>query len=78
MNYADGKNREFYKVGISANTTAILACILGITDKQFLSKTHAEKIGEASITGCCIKFKNLLDINVEVLAGAVGKGFETQ
>ena len=33
IKYADGKSREFYQVGISANKTGISVYILGIQDK---------------------------------------------
>ncbi len=78
INYADGKTREFYKIGLSANTSGISVYILGIDDKAFLAKTYGEKLGKASVTGYCIKFKKLKDINVDTLADAVKYGFEAQ
>src|SRR5215217_2756080 len=57
IKYADGKTREFYQIGMSANTTGISVYILGINDKAYLAKTYAKKMGKASITGYCIKFK---------------------
>lgn len=38
--YADGKTREFYQIGISANTTGISVYILGIEDKKYLAETY--------------------------------------
>ncbi|HEU5292695.1 MAG TPA: DUF1801 domain-containing protein [Cyclobacteriaceae bacterium] len=76
IKYADGKTREFYQVGLSANTTGISVYILGIDDKAYLAKTYGKKLGKASVTGYCIKFKTLKDINIEVLQGAIRKGFE--
>lgn len=67
MHYADGKTREFYKVGISANTTGISVYIMGIEDKTYLVQTYGEKLGKAQITGYCIKFKKLQDINIDIL-----------
>lgn len=67
MHYADGKTREFYKVGISANTTGISVYIMGIDDKTYLVQTYGEKLGKAQITGYCIKFKKLQDINIDIL-----------
>jgi hypothetical protein len=78
MKYADGKTREFYQIGLSANSTGISVYILGIDDKTFLAKTYGKKIGKASVTGYCIKFKNLKDINIETLEGAIQSGFEAQ
>src|SRR5438309_8490303 len=36
IKYADGKTREFYQIGISANTTGISVYIIGIEDKKYL------------------------------------------
>lgn len=77
INYADGKTKEFYQIGLSANTTGISVYIMGIDDKTYLTKTYGDKIGKASVTGYCIKFKNLKDINFEVLKAAIRFGFET-
>ncbi len=71
MKYADGKTRDFYKIGLSANTTGISIYIMGIEDKKYLANTFGEKIGKASVTSYCIKFKKLNDINIEVLKEAI-------
>ncbi|MFI5453090.1 DUF1801 domain-containing protein [Pedobacter sp. UC225_61] len=71
ITYADGKTKEFYQIGLSANTSGISVYILGIDDKTYLSKTYAEKLGKASVTGYCIKFKKLKDINIAVLQEAI-------
>lgn len=76
INYADGKTREFYQIGLSANTTGISVYILGIDDKTYLSKTYGEQLGKASVSGYCIKFKKLEDINIPVLESAIRDGFE--
>src|SRR5688572_15436511 len=76
--YADGKTREFYQIGISANKTGISVYILGIDDKTYLTKTYGKKIGKASVSGYCIKFTTLKDINIEILEGAIRYGFEAE
>jgi hypothetical protein len=76
IKYADGKTREFYQIGLSANTTGISVYILGIDDKKYLANTFGKKLGKASVTGYCIKFKAIKDINVDVLAEAIRFGFE--
>jgi len=74
MKYKDGTTREFYQVGLSANTSGISVYIMGIEDKTFLAKTFGTNIGKASVTGYCIKFKSLKDINIEVLQAAIRAG----
>ena len=78
IKYADGTTREFYQIGLSANKTGISVYILGINDKTYLAKAYGRKIGKASVTGYCIKFKTLKDINIEILEAAIQYGFEAQ
>jgi hypothetical protein len=74
IKYAKGDAREFYQIGLSANTTGISVYILGIEDKKYLAKTYGKKLGKASVTGYCIKFKALKDIDVDTLVAAVRDG----
>ncbi len=76
MRAAGGKSREFYRVGISANTTGISVYIMTIKDKSYLAATYGKSLGKASVTGYCIKFKALKDIDIEVLALAIRDGME--
>lgn len=78
IKYADGKSREFYRIGMSANTTGISVYILGIKDKKYLADTFGKKLGKASVSGYCIKFKTLKDINTDVLEAAIRFGFEVE
>ena len=78
IKYADGTTREFYQIGLSANTTGISVYILGIEDKTYLVKTYGKKLGKASVTGYCIKFKALKDINIEILQAAIRYEVEAQ
>jgi len=74
IKYADGKTREFFQIGLSANKTGISVYILGITDKTYLAQTFGKEIGKASVTGYCIKFNKLKDINTDVLEAAIRYG----
>lgn len=78
IKYADGTTRDFYQIGLSANTTGISVYIMGITDKTYLTKTYGKKLGKASVTGYCIKFKTLKDINLDILQAAIRYGFENK
>lgn len=71
IKYADGTTREFYQVGLSANTTGISVYILGIKDKKYLAETYGKQLGKASVTRYCIKFKTLKDININILEEAI-------
>jgi hypothetical protein len=78
MKYADGATREFYQIGLSANKTGISVYILGIEDKKYLAQTYGKVLGKASVTGYCIRFKTLKDINIEILRAAIGDRVEAQ
>jgi len=76
IKYADGRAREFYQIGMSANTTGISVYIIGMKDKKYLAQTYGRELGKASVTGYCIKFKRLEDINVDALEAAIRYGIE--
>jgi hypothetical protein len=77
IEYADGINREFYQIGLSANTTGISVYILGIKDKKYLAQTYRGKLGKASVTGYCIKFKALKNVDINILEAAIRDGVQT-
>ena len=76
IKYADGKTRDFFQIGMSGNTTGISVYIIGIKDKTYLTKTFGKKLGKASVTGYCIKFKTVKDINIDVLKEVIRYGGE--
>ena len=78
IKYADGASRAFYQIGLSANKTGISVYILGLEDKTYLINTYGKELGKASVTGYCIRFKSLKDINMDVLEAAIKYGFEAQ
>lgn len=67
IKYADGTTKEFYKIGLSANTTGVSVYIMGVENKKFLAETYGQRLGKANVSGYCIKFKTLKDINIEIL-----------
>ena len=77
IKYTTGKTREFFQIGVSANTTGISVYILGIKDKTYLAKTYGNKLGKAKVTGYCIRFKALKDIDIDILEAAIRYGVET-
>ena len=74
IQYADESTKEFYRVGLSANTTGISVYIMRLSDKNFLKEKYADRIGKASVTGYCIKFKSLKDISLSVLEEVIQFG----
>lgn len=74
ITYANGSSREFYRIGLSANTSGISVYVLGLDDKTYLARTYGALIGKASLTGYCIKFKRLSDIHIETLQAAIRHG----
>ena len=76
--YADGTISEFYQIGLSPNKTGISVYIMGIEDRKYLPEAYGKDLGKATVTGYCIKFKSLKDINVDVLEAAIRFGLEAQ
>jgi hypothetical protein len=67
LKYSDGETKEFYRIGVSANTTGISVYLIGIEDKKYLSETYGAKLGKAKVTGYCVKFRCLKDVNTDIL-----------
>ena len=78
ITYADGSSRPFYRVGLSANTAGISVYVLGLDDKTYLARTYGALIGKASVTGYCIKFRRLSDINTDTLRAAIRHGMTVE
>ncbi|TBX70278.1 DUF1801 domain-containing protein [Flavobacterium silvisoli] len=67
LHYTGGKTKAFYQIGMSANTGGISLYIMGIKDKAYLAQTFARQLGKANVSGYCIHFKSLKDLNMTVL-----------
>jgi len=78
IKYADGKTRDFFQIGMSANKTGISVYIMGVKDKTYLAQTYGKDLGKASVTGYCIRFNKLKDININILEAAIRFGFKAQ
>lgn len=76
IKYANGTEKDFFQIGISTNSTGISVYIMGIDDRKYLPETFGKTIGKASVTGYCIKFKKLNDINIDILETAIKSGIE--
>ena len=74
IRYKDGSAKEFYQVGLSANTSGISVYVMGLEDKKWLSARFGQRLGRASVTAYCIRFKSIKDINLDVLEEAVLAG----
>jgi hypothetical protein len=74
--YANGDRREFYQVGVSANTSGISIYIIGLDDKTYLSDTYGNRLGKAKITGYCIKFKSTKDVAIDTLEEIIANSID--
>src|SRR5271170_6178335 len=48
IKYANGTTREFYQIGLSANTSGMSVYILGLEDKKYLAEEFGKELGKAS------------------------------
>ena len=67
LRYVNGRSREFYRIGLSANTAGISIYVIGLENKKYLSETYGKTIGKAKITSYCVTFRHIKDINVVIL-----------
>ena len=74
INYANGTSRDVFRIGLLATQSGISIHIMGISDKLYLSNTFGQTIGKAKLTGYCISFKALKDINISMLESAIQYG----
>jgi hypothetical protein len=71
LKYKDGSSKPFYQVGIAAHSLGYSIYLMGLPDKHYLASTYATKIGNASISSYCIKFKSLKEVDEAVLKQAI-------
>ena len=71
LSYATGDSRAFYKIGLSANTSGISVYVMGLKDKTYLSQAYGSRLGKAKVTGYCIRFKSVRDVDLAVLEQVV-------
>jgi len=76
LSYAGGRTREFYRIGLSANKAGMSVYIIGIEDKDFLARNYGGRLGKARVTGYCIKFTRLKDLDLAVLEEMIRLAFE--
>jgi Domain of unknown function (DU1801) len=69
--YTTNSTKDFYRVGLSANNNGISVYILGLKDKTELVAKFGDNLGKARVSGYCIKFKKLGDVNIETLHAAI-------
>jgi hypothetical protein len=50
--------------------------ILGLADKTYLATRYSATLGKAKVTGYCIKFSALKNIDLAVLEAAILDGVE--
>ena len=75
LHYAKGETKKFFQIGICATTTGISIYLIGLKDKNMLKETFSPSIGKAKITGYCVKYKRLSELNPESLTKLILFGF---
>ena len=71
VEYASGSSKEVFKLGLSANKTGISIYVMGIKDKALLKSLFQDRLGKAKVTGYCIRFGKLADIDVDTLMNVI-------
>ena len=76
IHYTDGSSKQFYRVGLSATTSGVSVYVLGLADKTYLKNTYGTSIGKAKVTGYCIAFRHLADVDLDTLQAAIRDGMQ--
>ncbi|MCB0826215.1 MAG: DUF1801 domain-containing protein [Armatimonadetes bacterium] len=71
IQYANGSEKEFFRIGLSAKASGISVFIMGLEDKEALKKRIGSTIGKAKVTGYCISFNKTKDIDMDVLINEI-------
>ena len=74
--YANGTSKEFFQIGMGANSSGIFVHILPLKDGNYLADTFGKELGKASVSKYCINFKTLKNINIDVLEAAILYGVQ--
>jgi hypothetical protein len=77
LRYAGGTTREFYKIGLSANTSGLSVYVMGLEDKTYLRETYGARLGKAKVTGYCISFRSVKDLDLDVFGELVANALGT-
>ena len=76
LHYANGTTKEFFQIGVSSNATGLSIYILGLKDKSYLATAYGKRLGKAKVTGYCIRFKSIKEIDLQVLEEAIRYGIK--
>lgn len=49
---------------------------MGLTDKRYLSETYGSRLGKAKITGYCVKFRSMKDVNIDTLEEIIANAMD--
>ena len=71
VEYASGSSKEVFKLGLSANKTGISIYVMGIKDKALLKSLFQDRLSKAKVTGYCIRFGKLADIDDDTLMNVI-------
>jgi hypothetical protein len=71
LEYATGASKEVFKLGLSANKSGISLYLMGIKDKTLLKSMFQDRLGKAKVTGYCIRFGKLADIDADILMDVI-------
>ena len=74
--FANKTTKELFQIGISATKSGISVYVMGIRNKLNLAQDFGKKLGKAKVSGYCISFKKLDDLNLNVLEEVVRQGVE--
>lgn len=64
---AGGRGRDSHRIGLAATRAGISIHLMSIRDRAWLAATHGARLPAAQMTGYCLRFRRLADLDLSVL-----------
>lgn len=73
---SDKKKVEWFKVGLALQKNYITVYVNAVEDGKYVAESYKEKLGKAKVGKSSISFKNIKDVNIEILEEIISKGLQ--
>lgn len=72
--YKTGREGDWFIVGLASQKNYISLYICAVKNGKYVAETYKDKFPKASIGKSCIRFKNIKDIDLDILKKVVKEG----
>jgi hypothetical protein len=72
--YANGKEQDWFKIGVASNASYISLYVRGTAEDGSISEQHRKALPKANIGKGCVRFKRMSDLDTAVLKRVIREG----